>query len=767
MQRLIQIWIFLTRHHPRITDEEMQINSRLFSILSVILLPIMGIFLISLTLYFDDALSSFIPDLIIFGTLLVTLSILYVVNRLGYFQTALLSILILGGIALFVESIIDKDLADLAFLILPMIIASLFLPRGYLFFLGAFYIGFPMIFTFFLPENQQSTIFKFVFPILILGIILSIISRAHRDNLESLREKRLFESELRYSLSANAVNDGIWDWDLINNRVYYSDRWKEMIGYQPDEISDSPDEWMSRIHPDDLESVGNQLSPISTVGHNSTFEVEYRFRHKNGEYIWVLSRGRPTYDKSGILIRSVGSHSDITSRRHVEEKLSFDALHDDLTGLANRALFNEKVSQVIKYAKRNSSLVYAVLFLDIDNFKDINDSMGHKAGDEILKQFALRLQSILFDVDTLARLGGDEFVVLLDSLDATQRAIDIVHRIKESLNKPFQIHNSSLYLTASIGVVIGAQEYTSSEEVLRDSDIAMYHAKNLGKNTFEIFNNSMREEIMKRLELEHDLRRGISNQEFTLVYQPIVNLKTSRLLGFEALIRWNHPDRGLIPPGEFIPIAEQTGLIIPIGEWVFKTACEQMRDWEMKFPAVKRLTISINVSGKQLNYKRFYETVDAILKNTNFDPTRINLEITETVILEDNPDTYHTLMSLTQKGMKLQLDDFGKGQSSLGYIQKYSLSDIKIDRSFVSLIHKKREHGLVKGIIQLARALEINTIAEGIELIEQEAILKSLHCDHGQGFGISIPIPAHEIDSLFQKQASASVIFFPVNNHPA
>ncbi|MBE0683025.1 MAG: EAL domain-containing protein [Anaerolineales bacterium] len=758
-------WNALILPHPRIRDDEIRISSRLLSILLVLLLPTACVFLAALSIGFGPTDQTLSPDFLIFGTLMVIMAGIYWVNRMGYFDAAIMVTLFIGGLAILLEAVIDRDMGDLAFLVLPMIIASLFLSIRRMVLLSMFYLGGTVLLPFVFPEIYTETIIKFALPMLVLGIVLTIISRLHRDYLEAVRNDKIVASELRYSLSADAVNDGLWDWDHVNNRVYYSSRWKEMIGYKPDEITDALEEWLSRIHPDDKEDISRHLNQPGAASLEEPFEMEYRFRHKNGTYIWVLTRGRSNYDAHGTLLRTIGSHTDITTRKEAEEKLSFDALHDHLTGLSNRALFNEKLNQVIKLAKKDSSLLYAVLFLDLDDFKDINDSMGHEAGDEVLKHFSLRILSVLFEVDTLARLGGDEFVILLESLDSPQRPLEVVQRIQETLNKPFFIHDSNIYLTVSTGVVIGAQEYSSSDEIMRDADIAMYHAKSLGKNTFEIFNINMREQILNRLNLERELRQAIQNKEFLVEYQPITDLNTTKLLGFEALVRWNHPRRGLILPGEFIPIAEQTGLILPIGEWVFETACRQMKAWEEKYPSTKALTISINVSGKQLNHARFYKTVAELLEDVKLEPRRVNLEITETSILEDNPETHNSLMELAKLGLNLQLDDFGTGQSSLSHLQKYPLSEIKIDRSFVALIDKKREYGLVNGIIQLARALELKTIAEGIESKKQEETLKSLNCDSGQGFGIHTPVSADRIDSLLREQDGKHDLFLPVNNY--
>ncbi|NOH03600.1 MAG: EAL domain-containing protein [Chloroflexi bacterium] len=490
--------------------------------------------------------------------------------------------------------------------------------------------------------------------------------------------------------------------------------------------------------------------------------MEYRFRHKNGDYIWVLSRGRALHDENGIVTRSLGSHTDISARKRSEEKLVFDALHDKLTGLPNRTLFNERLSRVIKRTRKDPSFLFAVLFLDLDNFKNVNDSMGHESGDELLKLFASRIQNILFDVDTLARLGGDEFALLVESLDSQQRPVEIAQRIRASLKNPFTVLDRDLYLTASIGVVIYSEEYSTSEEILRDADIAMYHAKNMGRDTVEIFNSAMRERIMRRLNLERDLRQAVARNEFYIEYQPIVDLKTSKLLAFEALLRWHHPQRGLIPPEEFIPIAEQTGLIIPIGEWVFQAACAQMKRWDRLHDYMQKVSINVNVSGKQLNRPDFPSTVTRILDATSLDPARLNIEITETVILEDNPYTFDALTSLSKLGIRFHLDDFGKGQSYLGYLQKYPLSQIKIDRSFVANLPNAKEHDLIHGIIQLAKALDMETVAEGIESKDQEAVLKYLQCDSGQGFGISVPIPADEVDKLIREQSTMAPFRFSV-----
>lgn len=757
-------WSKLVEPHASLQDEESKINSQILSLLLVVLLPVATAFLGFLYFRYRLADPYLATDFRIFGSLIGTLWVFYFLNRLGYYKLSIFAILITGEIILVLESVLDHDPDDMVFLLLPMTFAAVLIPRKPLFIIGLCYISSPVILLPFLLEQEQNRVIKFVIPILAIGIILNFIARAHRDHLEELRKKQLIESELRYSLSIDAVNDGIWDWNFETNRVFYSPRWTEMIGYGQNEISDSPHEWLSRIHPDDLDHIANKLRHFVNDGLREAIDLEFRFRHKNGEYLWVLSRGRAIRNESGSITRVLGSHSDITLRKRAEERLVYDALHDSLTGLANRTLLAERLNQVIKRARKDPDYLYAILFFDLDNFKNINDSLGHDAGDEILKLFTRRVQAIVFDVDTLSRLGGDEFVLLLESLDSPQRPVEIINRIRHALDEPFQVKTRNIHLTASVGVVIGSRDYSSSEEVMRDADIAMYQAKSLGKDTFEIFNVSMREKIMKHLNLERDLRHAVHHKEFTLEYQPIIDLRTTRLLAFEALVRWSHPELGIVFPDEFIQMAEKTGLIIPIGEWVFRNACEQMKKWESIHPSVESLDININVSGKQLNHHKFYETVAEIIDTTGFDPERVNLEITETVILEDNPETLSTLTNLVKMGIKLHLDDFGKGQSYLAYLQKYPLSDIKIDRSFVANLPNSREQGLIRGIIQLAKALEITTIAEGIESKDQETILKSLECDGGQGFGISMPLSAVAVEHLLRGQSGSDSYYFPVKN---
>jgi diguanylate cyclase (GGDEF)-like protein/PAS domain S-box-containing protein len=759
------LWDKLITPHPRIEDEEERINSRLLSVLLLSILPVAFLFLVILAIsYYPE--TSLNTDFKVFGSLIVVFWGVYWVNRRGYFRLANLAILLIGGISITAEAILDSDFNDLAFLLLPMIIASLFLPRDYLLFISLINISGPVAILLIFPPSETDNIIRFILPMLVVGTILIIISRTHRDFLEESRNQKLKASELRYTLLTEAVNDGLWDWDLLTNSVYYSPRWKSMIGYEPGEISDSPEEWRARIHPEDLEHVVLELEHLSTSKEPS-FKVDYRFKHKKGHYIWVMSRGIPIYDDNNTLIRTVGSHTDITDRKQAEQELEHNALHDLLTGLANRYLFNEKVEHSIKFARKNPNYRFAVLFLDMDNFKDVNDSMGHDAGDELLKQFASRLESSLFDLDTVARLGGDEFVILLEGLDDVQRPIGIVQRIKKTIEKPFTINETEIVLTVSIGIVIGTSRYSTAEEVLRDADIAMYHAKNAGRNTFEIFNPSMREQILDRLNLERELRMALYNEEFHLEYQPITDLNSNQLLGFEALIRWQHPERGLVSPRDFIPIAEQSGLIVPIGNWVFKTACSQLSEWDEKFPALGHLTMNVNISEKQITHSNFFSSVCKILELSKLEPARINLEITENVVLQSDPEIREILINLVELGVNLQLDDFGTGQSSLGYLRRFPLSTIKIDQSFTNHLDETQDLDLIRGIIQLARALKLKTVAEGIETRKQASTLRALQCDQGQGFGISKPEFAQEIEKMLINQAGNPNLILPATDFQA
>ena len=579
-----------------------------------------------------------------------------------------------------------------------------------------------------------------------------------RDITERKRaEEALRKSKERYALAARGANDGLWDWDLKTNEVYFSPRWKSMLGYEESEIGDSLDEWFGRVHPEELDRVNMELS-AHLEGLTRHFEKEHRMLHKDGTYRWMLTRGLAIRDADGNAYRMAGSQTDITERKRVEKQLLHDAFHDALTGLLNRALFMDRLGRSVERAKRRDDYLFAVLFMDLDCFKNVNDSLGHTIGDELLIASARRLERCLRPSDTVARLGGDEFVILLEDIRDISDATRVTGRIQEQLALPFKLNGHEVFTSASIGIVLSETGYGRPEDILQDADIAMYRAKVLGKARHELFDRAMRARIMARLELERDLRRAVERQEFQVHYQPVLSLETGRITGFEALVRWQHPDRGLVSPMEFISVAEETGLIIPIDRWVLREACRQMREWQARFPADPPLTISVNLSGKHFAQPDLIEHIEQVLQETGLDARRLKLEMTESMIMADVESATGMLMRLRALGVELQIDDFGTGYSALSYLQRIPIDAIKIDRSFVSRMGVNGDNSrIIKAIVTLARDLGMDVIAEGVETAEQLAQLRTLECEYGQGYFISRPLDSEAAAALMAEALAVDV----------
>lgn len=569
--------------------------------------------------------------------------------------------------------------------------------------------------------------------------------REHKRAAEALRE-----SEERYALAARAANDGLWDWHLHSHTIYFSPRWKTMLGYEEHEVGNNLDEWFSRVHHEDIGSVQARITAHLT-GLTPHFETEHRMPHKDGTYRWMLSRGMAMRDMDGKAYRMVGSQIDITERKRAEEQLLHDAFHDTLTGLPNRAVLKERLERAIARAKRREDYVFAVLFLDLDHFKIVNDSLGHMIGDQQLIAVARRLETCLRPGDTVARFGGDEFAILVEEITDISDAIRIAQRLQQHLALPFRLDGRDVFTTASIGITLSATGYSRPEDLLRDADIAMYRAKALGRARHEVFDTAMHTRAVARLQLETDMRRAVERQEFRVHYQPIVSLITGRIVGFEALVRWHHPERGLISPAEFIPVAEETGLIVPIGWWVLHEACRQTQAWQGQFTTDPPLSISVNLSGKQVMQPDLLEQIDQILQQTSFDARALTLEITESIIMANVASTTTMLSGLKARNIRLHIDDFGTGYSSLSYLHSFPIAALKIDRSFVS---RMSGHGdgleIVRAIRTLAGNLEMDVTAEGVETAEQLAQLRALQCEYGQGYFFSKPVAGEAAEVLMQ-----------------
>ncbi|MEI8194385.1 MAG: EAL domain-containing protein [Phycisphaerae bacterium] len=482
---------------------------------------------------------------------------------------------------------------------------------------------------------------------------------------------------------------------------------------------------------------------------------ELQNRRKNGELYWELAVISPLRDPNGKVTHYLAVKENITIRKAMEEELRTTSQTDKLTGLPNRVLLSDRLQQAILRAKRHTNCHFAVLFLDLDRFKTINDSLGHGVGDLLLQKIAQRLQVMVRSGDSVirpprgniaARLGGDEFVVLLDDLASPDDAVRVADRLLEAFAEPYQLGAHKVYSTASIGIVTSAIPADTAEDILRDADTAMYEAKLAGKGQYVVFDIVMRERVQNRLNLENDLRRAIEGGELFLMYQPIVSLQTGATESLEALVRWRHPTRGLISPGEFIPIAEDTGLILPIGEWVLREACGRFAQWQACLGAAAPRSISVNLSRNQLLLPDLPRTIAEILAQTGVAAGCLHLEVTESAVMKDIAAATKMLHAIKAIGVKLDMDDFGTGYSSLSCLHEFPVDVLKIDRSFVANIDRGRDFAaLVHAVAQLARNLNISVIAEGIETVEQALMLQSLDCEFGQGYLFSKPLPADQV----------------------
>lgn len=562
-------------------------------------------------------------------------------------------------------------------------------------------------------------------------------------------QEALRASEERYALAAQSVNDGLWDWNLETNEVYYSSRWKSMLGHDDGEIGTSPDEWFRRVHPEDAPQVRAALQ-AHLAGRTPVFESEHRIRHKDRGYRWVLSRGLAVRNGENRPYRMVGAQTDTTERKLAEEQLLHDALHDALTGLPNRSLFLDRLSHRLRQSRRGPERPFAVLFLDLDRFKLVNDSLGHAAGDELLVRAARRLEGAVRPGDTVARLGGDEFAVLLEEVPDPHDAVHVAERIQASLQAPLSIGGQQIVTTVSIGIALSATGYERAEDILRDADTAMYRAKSQGRARHEVFDSAMHARAVALLELETDLRQALEREEFEAHYMPVVSLETGRVTGFEALVRWRHPRRGRVPPTEFIGAAEDAGLTIAIDRWVLRQACRQAKAWHERFPeAAGRLVVSVNLSGRQFRQPDLLEAVGQALAEAGLEGPNLAVEITENVLIESTGQALHILGRLRRMGVQIYLDDFGTGYSSLSYLQRFPIDVVKIDRSFVARMEPRREgHEIVRAIVTLAHNLGLRVVAEGIETADQLAELRTLRCGFGQGALFSLPVPADRAEGI-------------------
>ena len=569
-------------------------------------------------------------------------------------------------------------------------------------------------------------------------------------------EDRLRASEERYKLAAQGANDGLWDWDLKTNHLYFSTRWKAIVGCSDEEVGAGRDEWFDRVHPEDLPRLQRELDE-HLAGRSDHFEIEHRIRHKSGAFRWVLTRGLAVRDEHGEPIRMAGSQSDVTDGKIV----------DALTGLPNRVLLVDRLERMLSRRRRDEERHLAVLFLDLDGFKMVNDGMGHLYGDELLQAVAARLRQCLRLGDTIARmsdesaparlapehtiarLGGDEFVVLLHEVRNVVDATHVADRIHAALSSPFDVGGREVFTNASIGIALESPTYTRAEDILRDADTAMYRAKALGKGRSEVFDAEMREQVIERMQLDTALRLAVERHEFVPFFQPIVDLQTGKLYGFESLIRWDRPGHGIIGPGDFVNLLMENRLIIPAGRRFFGDVCQLLQGWQDKHPNASSLRINVNFAGPQFNEVDLLDRLLEMLDNTGLSPTNLVVEITESTAIGDFDHALEVLNRIRDAGFRIVLDDFGTGYSSLSCLENLPIFGIKLDRSFIA--RESRHPVIMKAVIMLAHELGLTVTAEGIETVEQCEQVRSMGCGYGQGYWFGRPVSAEAAGKLIEQ----------------
>ncbi len=552
-------------------------------------------------------------------------------------------------------------------------------------------------------------------------------------------------SEERYSLVARGANDGLWDWDYKKDLVYFSPRWKSMLGFTEDAIGSDPMEWISRIHPDDKNHVINELHAHKSA-QSSHFECEYRIKNAESSYRWMVCRGLAVRDDDGIAYRMTGSQADITDRKLAEEKLVFDAVHDALTGLPNRVLFLDRLSHCIELSSRRKNFSFAVLYLDLNRFKIINDSLGHLLGDRLLVETGTRIKHVIRKGDTLSRLGGDEFVILCEEIEDITVVTNLADRIQKELLRPIDLDGQEVVVSCSIGITESSIGYSRPEDMLRDADAAMYRAKIHTGSPYEIFDITMHRKAMNVLQIETDLRLALERDEFEVYYQPIVEIEEEVVSGFEALVRWNHPKLGLLAPDQFLEVALESRLIVPLGRWVLTHACRQMQAWKEQWDEASEWTISVNLSAPELAQPDLVNALYDIIDESGLAAKFLKLEITETSLIKNSSHALQTMSTLRERGIHLSIDDFGTGYSSFSYLHQYPFNELKIDRTFISELDKRSDkQKIVNAIVALAHNLGMTVVAEGSASAAIYENLRGASCEYAQGFAIMEPKRAYEI----------------------
>ena len=586
--------------------------------------------------------------------------------------------------------------------------------------------------------------------VLIAALLLlarEVERRQHADMRIRESKARLRASEERLALALDSGSDGLWDWDLTTNIFWLSDRWYRMLGYEVGDLEPHLRTWPQVVHPDDERRARETLHD-HLRGRTPLYECEYRLRSKNGSDIWVLTRGKVVNrNEAGRALRIVGTQIDVTQRKAAEQQIAHMATHDGLTGLPNRVLFHNRLNHALVTTKRHGGS-FAVLACDLDRFKMVNDSLGHPAGDELLRVVADRLRSVIRDGDTVARVGGDEFTIIVNRADVLQSVSLVAQRVIDAVRHPVEIDGHSASVGVSIGIALGDDASPDVESLLKNADSALYQAKAAGRNRFSFHEPGMDAVVATRRLLERDLRDAVHRGGFVLHYQPIVNLADEKVSGCEALLRWQHPTRGAISPAEFIPLAEETGLIVALGEWAIREACQEAASWN------EDLRVAVNVSAVQFQQPGLEQIVLSALVGSGLSPHRLELEITESMLMQDSEAAIASLHRLKGLGIRIALDDFGTGFSSLSYLRRFPFDKIKIDRSFIRDIGNPDTAAIVRAIVSIGARLGATITAEGVETQGQLEHVRGEGCTEVQGFFYSRPLPVADALKFAHEQRS-------------
>ncbi len=565
--------------------------------------------------------------------------------------------------------------------------------------------------------------------------------------LSDITARRLAEE--RAALALSGSGDGVWDWCLSSGVLHYTPEWKRIAtGCSDTRMGNGIQDWFARVVPADragLEAaIGMHLS-----GERPALRHEFRMFDSSGEEHWVLVRGRATRDSSGHAVRMTGTVTNITARKKAEQQLLFDAFHDTMTGLPNRTLLLDRVEQALNRDRRTGSRPFAVLVVDLDRFKTINDTQGSAVGDRVLRVVAKRLEEGRRMGDTLARVSADEFAMLLNDIDDVGDAITAAERLARAIAQPIDLFDHDVVMTASIGIAHSVTGYERAEDLLRDASLAVFRAKQQGRNRVDVFDGNLRRQAMSAMRLETELRAALEQNQLCLFYQPIVSLSHNRIDGFEALIRWRHPERGLVSPAEFIPLAEETGLIVPIGRWALQEAVRQIAHWQACFTRPAPLFMSVNVSPRQIHDDDLVGLVAQVLADSGIPPSSLKLEITESLLMQDPGKSREVMQRIRDMDVRLSIDDFGTGYSSLSYLHTFPADTLKIDRAFVSAISTgESSAAIVQVISTLAAILRMDVVAEGIETETEAEFLRDIMCKFGQGYLFHRPAPADVVEKL-------------------